>query len=156
MTRPVSGRTDQDFRDQVGDVPRMAAVPTPFGYESRPQIAAGPGGRTTKSTARLNLRPVIEILDGYGLDPHEEIAKVLVREDPVLDAQGNPVINPKTGEPLTKPALPIDVRLRTLLELAQYTRAKLKAVEHTLKPPELTDDQIDARLKALVPGRSNP
>ena len=150
----ITGRTDADFRDQAGDVPRLAEVPTPFGARYSPQIAAGQGGRTTKSRARLNLRAVADVLETYGLDPIEEVARVLVKEEPVLDKLGNPVLDEVTGQPIMKPALPPDVRLRTLLELAQYARPKLKAVEITNKEPELTDEQIDRRLAALLDRRA--
>lgn len=149
----IVGRGDADLREQVGDVPRMAAVPDPYGTPYAPQIAAGQGGRTTKSLGRLNLRAVADVLETYGLDPIEEVAKILVKEEPLLDRQGNAVINQATGAPMMKPALPSDVHLRTLLELAQYSRPKLKAVEITQKAPELTDDQVEKRLAALLDRR---
>lgn len=152
MTSPVAGRTDADFREQVGDVPRMAAVPQPYGYQIPAQITAGQGGRTTKSAARLNLRAVADVLETYGLDPVEEVAKILVKTEPVLDSHGRPVLG-EDGQPLTRPALPQDVRVRTLLELAQYSRPKLKSVEVTQKPAELSDDDVDARLSALLERR---
>lgn len=154
MGTNVLGRKENDLREQVGDVPRLAEVPTPFDADYSPQIAAGQGGRTTKSRGRLNLRAVADVLETYGLDPIEEVAKVLVKEEPLLDSKGNAVINQATGEPMMKPALPADVRLRTLMELAQYSRPKLKAVEITQKAPELTDAQIDMRLKALMDKRA--
>lgn len=141
------GRSDQDLWAQVGEVPRLAQVELPIDTS---QIAAGQGGRTTKSAGRLNLRAVADVLEGYGLDPIEEVAKVLTGRKQLRDKQGKVVIDEATGQPVTEPLVDGDVRLRTLLELAQYSRPKLKAVEVTNKGPELTDEQIDARLKALM------
>jgi hypothetical protein len=153
MTKPVAGRTSADFLDQVGDVPRMAAVPQPYGYQTPGYINAGQGGRTTKSAARLNMRAVADVLEGYDLDPIEEVAKVLVKEEPLLDKSGKPVLD-ENGHPVMKPALDTDTRLRALLELAQYSRPKLKSVEVSSKPPELSDEQIDMRLAALLERRA--
>jgi hypothetical protein len=149
----ILGRKEGDLREQVGEVPRLAEVPTPFDADYSPQIGAGQGGRTTKSRGRLNLRAVADVLETYGLDPIEEVAKVLVKEEPALDARGNPILD-EHGQAVMKPALPHDVRLRTLLELAQYARPKLKAVEITNKEPELTDEQVERRLQALLERRA--
>lgn len=154
MGANILGRGDADLREQVGDVPRLAEVPRPYDADYSPQVAAGQGGRTTKSKGRLNMRAVADVLETYGLDPIEEVAKVLVKEEPLLDRQGNAVIDQATGKPVMKPALPSDVRLRTLLELAQYARPKLKAVEITQKEPELSDEQVEMRLKALMEKRA--
>jgi hypothetical protein len=112
------------------------------------QIGRGPGGRAN-TRGGLNMRAVTEVLESYGLDPIEELAKVITAVEAVR-VNGQPVIDPETGKVLEKPVLPVDLRTKTLLELAQYSRPKLKAVEVTLKPPELTDEQIDRRLQALM------
>ena len=44
----------------------------------------------------------------------------------------------------------MDTKVRLLTELAQYTRPKLKSVEVVNKTPELSDDQIERRLQALM------
>lgn len=116
---------------------------------SRPQLAHGPGSAVAKRGGKLNLRAVAEVLDSYGLDPIEEIAKAVVQEEPLLDRNNEPILD-ENGKPKTRPVLDRDARLRTLLELAQYSRPKLKAVEVTNKTPELTDEQIDRRLDALL------
>jgi len=131
----------------------MAAVPQPYGYQTPGYINAGQGGRTTKSAARLNFRAVADVLEGYNLDPIEEVAKVLMKEEPLLDKLGKLVVD-EFGNPVMKPALDTDTRLRALLEMAQYSRPKLKAVEITNKAPELSDEQIDMRLKALLDRRA--
>lgn len=152
--KPVLGRDNGSLREQAGDVPRLAEAPTPFGgYVSAQQIGAGQGGRTTKSRGRLNLRAVADVLESYDLDPIEEVAKVLMKQEPVLDRDNKPVLDPDTGEPMMKPALAADVRLRTLLEIAQYARPKLKAVEISTKGEELPEEMIDRRLEALLARR---
>lgn len=152
MPHFVAGRNNADLQEQAGAPPEMARVPDAFSYVTPAQIRAGQGGRTTKSLGRLNLRAVADVLETYGLDPIEEVAKVVVKTEPVLDDRGQPVLG-EDGQPLMKPTLPPDVRLRTLLELAQYSRPKLKAVEITQKEPELSDEQIDRRLEALMASR---
>jgi hypothetical protein len=150
MTKFIAGLSRGELREQVGDVPRMAAVPSPFGQEEGRQVTAGQGGRSGKNSGRLNLRAVADVLETYGLDPIEEVAKTLVKTKPLVDRDGKPVIDPETGEIIQVPVLDGDTRLRTLLELAQYSRPKLKAVEVTNKTPELTEEQVEARLKALL------
>lgn len=138
-----------NVRDLVGDVPVLGTMESPFS-SAPPQIRGGQGGRSTHSAARLNMRAVADVLERYGLDPIEEVAKVLTETQPLLDRHGNAVIDEKTGQPIQVDKVAGETRLRTLLELAQYTRAKLKATEVTIKAPELTNEQIDARLQALL------
>jgi hypothetical protein len=116
------------------------------------QIKHGPGGRASRS-GRLNLRAVAEVLGRYDLDPIEEVARVVTALEPVLDGDGKPVIG-DDGKPAMRPVLDATTRLRTLLELAQYSRPKLKAIEVQHKPTELTDEQIDRRLEALLDRRA--
>ena len=54
------------------------------------------------------------------------------------------------GTPRMKPVLDTQTFLKAAMELANYSRPKLKAVEVTNKTPELTDEQIDRRLEALI------
>ncbi len=139
-----------EITQTLGMPPAMATLDefVPEGDERLPQqIGHGQGGRASRS-GKLNLRAVADVLESYGLDPIEEIAKVIVAQEPVVQG-GQPVLD-KDGKPLMKPVLGADVRLRSLLELAQYSRPKLKAIEVTTKAPELTDDQIDRRLEALM------
>lgn len=57
-------------------------------------------------TPRLNLRAVSEVLVANGLDPADELAKIV-----------------KSGK------LDVDIQVRVLSELLQYTQPKLKSVE---------------------------
>lgn len=99
--------------------------------------------------AGLNLRAVADVLESYGLDPIEEVAKAVMAKEPVV-VNGQPVIDQDTGKVIEKHLLPIDLRVKTLIELAQYSRPKLKAVEVTVKPPELTEEQVERRLQGLL------
>lgn len=110
--------------------------------------------KSHQTRGRLNLKAVADVLATYDLDPADEIAKILAKRKPKLDGKGNPVLDPETGEPLTEPVLPTDLALKTHLELLRYTRPQLKAVEVTVKEPELTDEQAEARIKALLARRS--
>ena len=68
-----------------------------------------------------------------------------------LDANGKPRLDPKTKQPIMRPALDDDTKLRTLNELLQYTQPKLKAVEMKVSGHlELNEDQLDQRLAALM------
>lgn len=106
--------------------------------------------RSTGHSGKINLRAVSDVLATYGMDPIEEIAKILAAKEVCVDRNGVPIIDPQTGQPMVKPVLPPDIALRTHLELLQYTRAKLKSVEVTMKEQDLTEAQIDNRLKALM------
>ena len=49
-----------------------------------------------------------------------------------------------------EPVIGVELRTKVLMELQQFTAPKLKAVEVTHKTPELTPEQVDARLAALM------
>jgi hypothetical protein len=139
------------LREIVGDVPRMATVNDwdNFKQPTTPQLGHGPGSKVNKSGNGLNGRAVAEVLNSYDLDPIEEMAKAVTGFDPVIARDGTPMVD-NEGRPVLKPRLDIDTRMRTLVELAGYTRPKLKSIEVTQKAPELTDEQIDKRLDALL------
>lgn len=141
----------QQARDTLGDVPRLTTVgdTTPHdtwrGAREVPCTRSRPGGK-------INLAPVAEVLARYGIDPAEELARLLAERVPVLDASGRPVLDAE-GKPMLRSMLPPGDHGKLAAELLQYTRPKLKATEITVKPPELTDDQIDRRLESLLARR---
>lgn len=71
--------------------------------DSPPQIKGNTKGRQGKG---INLRKVAEVLEEHGLDPTEEIVKVL-------------------------PDLDESLKAKVLLELLNYCQPKLKAIEHS-------------------------
>jgi hypothetical protein len=71
--------------------------------------------RSSRTPGRINLKAVAEVLEEHGLNPTEEIVKLL---RPIGD----------DGEVLPSKLDP-DTRARVLLELQQYTAPKLKSVE---------------------------
>lgn len=94
-----------------------------------------------RNSGKPNLVDVGEVLAGYGLDPIAEIAGILVPRDVVGEdgeVQGHEY------------QLPAGERVKALLELTQYVRPKLKAIEVTKKGDELTEKQVDDRLAALL------
>ena len=131
--------------DKVGDVPGLATVE---GAEfSAPQLG---WRRQSRSNTRINLRAVSEVLADYGMDPAAEMVRILTAEEPVLDTDGAPILD-ENGEPMTRPTLDADTRLRFMNELLQYTQPKLKSVDvkidHTA---DLTDEQLDKRIGMLL------
>lgn len=130
-----------------GDYPKMTKVSDQVLPPDTQEIDRR---KSLEKIGRVNLKAVGDVLSRYGMDPAEELAKILVKRKPVLDGKGNQVFDPETKEPLTEPVLATDLLLRTHLELLRYTRPQLKAVEVTMKEPELTEEQVKARIKALV------
>lgn len=101
------------------------------------KVATGEGaGR------KFNLRPVIEVLEEYGLDPTAEIAKVLGKTRKVKGKDGQPDEEVHLVEGVD--------RAKVLTELIQYVQPKLKSVEMKVKDERvMTDEEIDARIKRL-------
>jgi hypothetical protein len=144
-------RRDAGIRATVGEKPQLATIAlydTDGEAPSRAQVASGQGGKANKM-GKLNLRAVADVLESYGLDPIEEIAKVITATEEARARDGT-VIKDVNGQPIIKPVLDNETRLKTLVELAQYTRPKLKSVEVNMKGPELTDEQVDKRIQALM------
>jgi hypothetical protein len=97
-----------------------------------------PRGRHTDG---INLQDVGRVLASYGLDPIAEIAGILVPYD-VVDEDGE-----VAGQNYQ---LDAKERVKALLELTQYVRPKLKAVEVKVTGDELNEKQVDAKLQALL------
>ena len=96
-------------------------------------------GRSRSRTGKMAMRTVAETLAGYGLDPAVEISGILM---PRME------IDPD-GVERQKYALDDRERAKALLELMQYVHPKLKAVEITKLPDEMTEEQVDRKLEAL-------
>lgn len=121
--------------------------------------AAGPKTGNThpvrKSSAsrnplKLNLLAVSEALVEEGLDPAVEFARIL-KGRPLVDENGEAVIDPATGQQARRYDIDSDVRVRMLSEILNYTQPKLKAVEVKMSGSlELTSEQLDQRLGALL------
>tara|TARA_R110000868_G_scaffold123069_1_gene326118 strand:+ start:158 stop:823 length:666 start_codon:yes stop_codon:yes gene_type:complete len=129
---------------------RIDSLSTPVGKSTRSTAARAtdlaqsgkaqfdPRGR---NSGKPNLEDVHTVLASYGLDTIVELAGILVPHDIIgddgeVEGQGYQ-LDPKE-------------RAKTLLELTQYIRPKLKAVEVTTKGDELTEKQVDDRLRSLL------
>lgn len=136
--------------EQVGDVPQPARMGEVMDTEYGPAREIDRRRSAQSHNQRtVNLAPVAEVLLRYGLDPAEELARLLAERVPVLDSSGNPVLD-ADGKPMLRTMLSPADHGKLAAELLQYTRPKLKATEITVKPAELTDDQIDRRLEMLL------
>lgn len=116
------------------------------------------GQRTSANRSRsgFNLRGVCEVLEEFGLDPVAEVSRILMERKPVTviqEGQVVPVLD-ANGQPKTQPSLDIETRTKVLMELTNFVHPKLKAVEMTVKKPELSDEQVEARLVELL-GRAS-
>lgn len=152
MAKPSSKATR--LAELAGAPPKMAtaddlqAAGPRTGYTHAVQTSGANKG--TGTGLRMNLKAVSEALVEEGLDPATEFAKVL-KGRPMVDDAGNPVIDPRTGQPAREYDIDPDIRVRMLSEILQYTQPKLKAVEVKLDGRmELTAEQLDQRLGALL------
>ena len=99
---------------------------------------------------KINLLAVSEALVEEGLDPAVEFARIL-KGRPLVDENGEAVIDPNTGQQLRRYDIDPDIRVRMLSEILNYTQPKLKAVEVKMSGSlELTSEQLDQRLGALL------
>lgn len=118
--------------------------------------SAAPGHKRDAKAAPFNLRAVAEVLTEYELDPIAEIAKVLMERKPALKRDGTPVIDPDTGQPVMVEQVTGLERGKLLVELAQYVRPKLKAVEMKVETKDdLTDEKLNERIGKLM-GKLGP
>lgn len=92
-----------------------------------------PAKSRSKRGRGINLRMVAEVLEAEGFDPTLAVIKVLRKKGAVDD---------KT-------------RAMIALEILQYIHPKKKAIEHSGKL-ELTADQVELRLRALMEKASAP
>lgn len=104
----------------------------------------------SRNPLKLNLLAVSEALVEEGLDPAVEFARIL-KGRPLVDENGEAVIDPATGQQARRYDIDSDVRVRMLSEILNYTQPKLKAVEVKMSGSlELTSEQLDQRLGALL------
>ena len=107
-----------------------------------PPAVPAPNKKPGRKPKGINLGKVAEVLIARGLDPTEELVDILQKTKPVTL---------KDGTQAQVPVLDDDVRAKVLLELQQYVAPKLKAIEVKVDGTlELTNEQIDARLKQLL------
>jgi len=146
MARKITAR----LAELSGAPPRMATVDD-FEAAGANTSSTYAKSRKSKKPFGINLRAVSEALIEEGLDPAVEMIKILKKEIPVLDSNGNPRFIGKTKVPMMRSALDDDTKLRTLNELLQYTQPKLKSVEMKVSGAlELTSEQLDSRLNMLL------
>ena len=99
----------------------------------------------------IRLQTVANAVALHGLDPSVEIPRILSAMVPVLDNDGNARLHPETGEEITRPAIDDDTKLRTYLALLEYLQPKLRSTDVKISGSlELTNEQLDLRLKALM------
>lgn len=123
-----------------GTAGKMADRATPKVSKQR----IGPD-RSAKAPGRINLRAVAEVLASKGLDPTEEILKLM---EPPTHPDGSPVMG-QDGKPM-RPALDADVRARLWNELLQYTQPKLRSVDVKVKGAVGTFDVNDEQARKIA------
>ena len=147
------GRKKQAARlDELNGAPPRLASPEDLkaagprtGYTHPVRKSSG-----SRHPLKINLMAVSEALIEEGLDPAVEFARIL-KGRPLVDEDGNPVMDPITGQQARRYDLDADVRVRMLSEILNYTQPKLKAVEVKMSGSlELTSEQLDQRLGALL------
>ncbi len=151
MAKPSSKATR--LAELAGAPPKMATaedLQAAGPRTGRTHAVQTSGANKASRGLTMNLKAVSEALLEEGLDPATEFARVL-KGRPLLDDNGNQVIDPQTGQPARAYDIDADVRVRMLSEILQYTQPKLKAVEVKLNGAlELSSEQLDQRLSALL------
>jgi hypothetical protein len=136
--------------DLAGAPPQLATSQDLLGANEPLTGRQYPVKRSSKVPHLINLKAVAEALIDEGLDPAAEIARVL-KGRPMIDDNGNPVIDPVTGQEVMEHLVDPEIRLRTLNSLLEFVQPKLKAVEVKLNGNlELSSEQLDQRLGALI------
>lgn len=110
--------------------------------------SAGQRTVANRNASGFNLRGVSEVLAEAGLNPTVELVKAISERRVVTDRNGKPVVD-ADGNQVTEPVIDNTLRVKVLMEMQQFVAPKLKAVEVTVKEPDLTEEQIDARIAAL-------
>ena len=146
-----AGMPPQGYRGGVWDP--ETGLQTDSDMEQR-IVRPGPGSKGKRTVANnsrsgFNLRGVIEVLSEHFLDPVAELSKSLMERKTVTDRDGVPLLD-KNGQMVTEFILPLDVRTKTLAGLIEYVHPKLKSVEMNVKKAELSDEQVEQRLAALL------
>lgn len=117
-------------------------------------VAPGPGAKgkrtvANRSASGFNIRGVLEVLAENFLDPVAELSRSLMETKPVTNRDGVPLLD-KDGKQMVEFILPLDIRTKTLAGLIEYVHPKLKSVEMNVKKAELSDEQVEQRLAALL------
>ena len=104
--------------DELNGAPPKLASPDDLetvaqrgGYTHARRISSG-----LRHPLKLNLMAVSEALVEEGLDPAVEFARIL-KGRPLVDENGEPVIDPLTGQQARRYELDADVRVRMLSEI---------------------------------------
>lgn len=118
---------------------------------SKLEVTDVAGAYRSRKRVSVNLRSVAEVLDEYGLNPFEEIAKALTKTKPVTDRNGDPVLDPDTMMQMHEPVLDEGTRAKVALELAQYVKPKLKSIEMKVEDArQMSEDEVDAKIAKLM------
>jgi len=134
---------------------RAETTPTPPTLNHRHTRVDPYTGLKDPERSPFNLKSVVEALTGEGLDPFVEVARVLKERVPVVDRNGQPVIDRETGKPVTVPKIGGVERAKLLVELGQYVSPKLKAVDVKVEDKgALTEEQLDQRIAAIYARRA--
>jgi hypothetical protein len=125
-------------------------------HKKQPTISTkGKGERRSSNTSvnptGFNMKAVLDVLSEHGLNPTEEIAKILKAQRPLMNPNGTPKLD-DDGNPIMVPVLDERTRLSALMSLQEFVAPKLKAVEMTQKEPPLSEDQLDARIARFLGG----
>jgi len=150
--------------DPLADDPDGPAKTNALADKRKAEVAPTPGnigwnnvrlsphaGAKDATPAKFNLRPVVEALEAYGLDPFMEIARSLTEKVQAFKRDGSPAIDPNTGEPIMVDNIGGLARAQLLMQLGEFTAPRLKAVEMKVKDERtLTAEQLDAKIAVLL------
>lgn len=131
-------------------------------HTRRPAGQGGPGAKGAKdpAAAPFNLKAVAEVLVEYGLNPFEEVARVMQARRPVRyppgHEQAGQIVLDDDGNEVTEPVIHGIDRAKIGLELGKYIAPKLKAVEMKVEDKtKLTEAELDERIAAMLQRRAD-